>query len=702
MFPRFGHVGLNGFFKDVVPGLEAIDSEKTLGLLLSKVHRINTFNDPDEYGLGIWRRADESHSTRENVPARLFKAITDIGVRLAQSSPDAARRVMALLDQRPEKIFIKLRYGILAKAGDHLTEELDDIIASDEAINPPYVLREIPELVRKQFRNASPLARRVFRYGLERGPNMKQVRGEFLEDEITEPHESKLIALRNRWLRRRLTWFRGEIPKELQALAKQAEMEDVKPTFEEQELAEVGHYIGGGASWIGEPPVETDDLSTKTVKEIFELLISWAPAQSEESREIGTKLERSLLEYCASFPDMALEIAGMIMKEQVAPRFVHSVLAGFRQAAQANKTIDWNEVLQFAWWVIRLACEQSDKTPEEHISWSEIASSAVSLARAGADDDRAPQTASPSMWGIIHAASDCGPLWQDSSEEPFRNFEEVLSAALNSYSGGLVEALISVALWTHRATTPEQEQQNWVEDQTPVQRQLIPILEQILDKRGRSGIAGQAMVGHFIPQIHFLAPNWVITNSEELFGSGAENPLSRPIWAAYITRAQTYKNVFEALRPWYLVAAQIAGTPAGRISEAERDWSITRNLTIKITIEMLRGSVSIGDPDNLLETVFTNVPVSDRSQAYWNIYSWWNELSESPPASFVDRLTSLWDWRLSEISKQSETLDSIAEAGGLSWLFKTQYVPNETLIRLGLPTIKLARGDIDTYGAWEK
>jgi len=609
---------------------------------------------------------------------------------------------MKVLEERSDKIFTKLKYGILAKAGDHLIEKVDDVIASDEAINPPYFLREIPELIRKQFESASPWARRLFRYGVERGPDMKQMRGYFLQDEVAEPSESQLIEARIHWLNRRLTWFRGEIPDELSALATEAGMDSTKPTFEEQELAEVGHYIGGGVSWVGEPAVETEDFSARPVEEIFELLRSWAPSQTEESRAIGTKLERSVLEYCTSFPDKAFELAGMLTEEEVSPRFIESLLTGFRQAAQGNKSIDWNGVLQFASWAIQQACEQTNCTTDEDLNWTEVASSAVSLARAGADRDPAAQTASTSMWGIMHTASDCGLLWQDSSEEPLRNFEEVLSAALNSHSGRLVEALISVALWTHRATASELEQQDSVDDQTPVQQQLIPILKQILDKRGRSGIAGQAMLGHFIPQIHFLAPNWVVTNSEALFGGGAENPLSHPIWAAYITRAPTYKNVFEALRHWYLVAAQIAGTPAGRISEEERDWSITRNLAIKITVEMIRGSVSIGDPDNLLETVFTNVPVSDKSQAYWNIFSWWSELSEPPPASFVDRLTALWEWRLSEISKQPDHPDSIAEAGGLSWLFKTRYVPDETLIRLGLPTIKLARGDIETYGAWEK
>src|SRR6185369_6577130 len=207
--------------------------------------------------------------------------------------------------------------------------------------------------------------------------------------------------------------------------------------------------------------------------------------------------------------------------------------------------------------------------------------------------------------------------------------------------------------------------------------------------------------GHYIPQIHRLLPEWTTQNSEELFGGGAENPLSRPVWAAYITRAQTYTKVFEALRPWYLLAAQIAGTVPGRITEKEREWSITRNLIIKITIEMLRGNVSLGDPDQLLETVFANSPSSDRSQAYWTIFDWWRESSDTPPSSLVDRLAILWEWRLSEIAKHPDHPESIAEASGLSWLFKTAYVPNDTLIRLGLPTIKLARGDIQTYGAWE-
>lgn len=702
MFPRFAHFGLSAFFKDVLPTLERIDPERTLKLLLSKIERIDKFSDPEEYGLGIWRRADESHSTRENIPARLFRAVTDIAVRLAKPDRLSAIRVLEILEQHSGKIFTKVRLKFLANAGKQFPEKIDEIITSDDAIKPPHFLREIPELIRKQFRNASPLGRRIFRYGLERGPDMKQVRGEFLSDEITEPDEPQLIALRSRWIRRRLTWFRGEIPKELEALAKEVGMGEAKPTFEEQELAEVGHYIGGDVSWIGEPPVETEDLSTRTVTEIFELLASWTPAQTEESRAIGTKLEKSLLEYCARFPDQALEIARMIMKQQVAPRFVDSLMTGFRQAVQADKTIDWDEVLQFACWAIQVACEQANNSPERHLNWSEVASSAVSLARAGADGDRASQTACTSMWEIMYTASDCGLLWRDSSEEPFRTFEDVLSAALNSHSGRLVEALISVALWTHRATAPKQEQQDSVDLQTAVQRRLIPILRQILDKRGRSGIAGQAMLGHFIPQIHFLAPNWVITNSEELFSGGAESPLSRPIWAAYITRAQTYKNVFDALRHWYLVAAQIAGTPAGRISKEERDWSITRNLAIKVTIEMIRGSISIGDSDKLLETVFTNVPSPDKYQAYWNVFNWWSESSDAPPASFVERLGALWEWRLSEISKQPDHPDSIAEASGLSWLFKTQYIPAETLIRLGLPTIKLARGDIETYGAWEK
>jgi hypothetical protein len=66
---------------------------------------------------------------------------------------------------------------------------------------------------------------------------MKQVRGYLMQDEIEEPGESDIVEARIRWLRRRLTWFRGEIPDELSALAKEAGMDGIKPTFEEQEFS---------------------------------------------------------------------------------------------------------------------------------------------------------------------------------------------------------------------------------------------------------------------------------------------------------------------------------------------------------------------------------------------------------------------------------------------------------------------------------
>lgn len=697
MFPRFSHLGTGKFFKTVVPALESADSERTLKLLLSKIGRINRFSDPDEYGLGIWRRADDSNSSRENIPARLFTASREVAVRQAQSGRAAAVRIMEVLNERPDKIFRKLKYAVLAKIGEHLPEEIDEVIGSDEAINPPYFLREIPEIVRNQFKNASPWAQQLFLYGLERGPNARQVRGRFMDDGSGESLESQIPLIRRQWLRRRLTWFRGQIPKELAALAKEADMEGTKPTFQEQELAEVGHYIGGGVSWIAEPSGEAEDFSDRPVEEIVELLRSWTPSETEEARAITSKLERSLTQFCAGDPDKALDIAARIMAHPVDPRFIGSVLVGLRQVGE-SKSLDWAAALKFAAWAIKAACQEVN-TDVHSLSWRDIVSSTLTLARTAADNDRAPQTAGELMWSTMNVASGCEIVWRDSHDEPFRKFEDVLSAALNSESGRFVESLMSVALWSHRSSPPAGASGP---SQTPVQKQLLPILDQILRQRGRSAIAGQAMLGHFIPQIHFLAPTWVLANSERLFGGGADNPLLHPIWAAYITRTQTYKDVFEALRPWYVVAAQVAAEAGTRAPKDEGEWSISRNLVVKVTIEFLRGTVSIGDSDHLMETVFANVASSDKSQAYWNIFSWWNDRSEAPPESFVQRLADLWAWRLSEISTNPDAPDAIAEASGLSWLLKTPYIPTETLVRLGIPTIKFARGDVEIYGVWDK
>ena len=47
-----------------------------------------------------------------------------------------------------------------------------------------------------------------------------------------------------------------------------------------------------------------------------------------------------------------------------------------------------------------------------------------------------------------------------------------------------------------------------------VTHRLIPLLEEILGRRGRSGLAAQAMLGHYVPYILLMARAWTLESAE--------------------------------------------------------------------------------------------------------------------------------------------------------------------------------------------
>src|SRR5690606_29813379 len=168
------------------------------------------------------------------------------------------------------RIFKRIRYRVLAVAGKYLQQELDSLIASREVIETEPPAREIAAVLRSQYSNASPGARKLFRYALLRGPDVDTLQLYINTD--TEPSEEDLENARKRWQRKRLIWFRGDIPDDLRDIAEELGAYGVRPSYEDQELAEAGVYIGR-VSWGGEPtPATTQQLADRSPREVFEFL----------------------------------------------------------------------------------------------------------------------------------------------------------------------------------------------------------------------------------------------------------------------------------------------------------------------------------------------------------------------------------------------------------------------------------------------
>jgi hypothetical protein len=208
------------------------------------------------------------------------------------------------------------------------------------------------------------------------------------------------------------------------------------------------------------------------------------------------------------------------------------------------------------------------------------------------------------------------------------------------------------------------------------------------------------MLGHFIPQLQLVVPEWLAEHAEQLFVEGTKNPTAKPAWAAYLIRSRIYDPVFCLLRPWYKQAAEAAGTEVGWTSLEDEQRSLTEPLSLHVLIAFLRGLAALEDPDRLVETTFSNVPASDRGRAYWNIFRGWSDAKSPPSQEQIVRLIQFWEWRLSELEAAGEAEFVVQEVQGLSWFLSTPFIPDHEVVRLGCRTARLSNGKVELHIDW--
>lgn len=693
LFPRLRWLEFSGFSEGALRSLEKYDRERTLVLLLGKVREV----------AGVFRKLGVSFLSRrwlegphpsdpDDFAGQLIASTIDVLSRFGASGRDEAHHAIELLRQYEEEVFKRLEYRLLAAAGQFLEEELDSFFSSSMAVEPGEWGREVALVLREQYRNASSFAQDIFRYALERGPDPESVTDWLRIRGAESPRSEDIDAERQRWQRKRLTWFRGEIPGELQALAETLGVWDKKPTIEEQELAEVGHYSTAGATW-GEPtPITSQDLTSQSVDQIVHLITTWEP--DDRSFETGTLrgLESSLQEMAASDPPKALdlwELAG----QQIPFGFVRGLMDGLRDSLRGEaERFDWERSLQFVNDVVEVVTGTSDDRLSERRN---LLRSAIDLLEQGVRADLIPPSLEESVWSALRiAVSD--PLAWDEKEEDFESFRQVLGASLNRVAPRTIYAALQGGLWSFRL----RESENVTGATNHLEKKLTPLLDETLERTGPSRIVVEAVIGRFLPYIQLITPAWFESHVSGLLEAGATDTIDHPAWGAYITGGRFYESTFQALRPWYVEAATVAATNDGTSEGEDDQWSLARSLVDHVVIAVVRGVAAVGDLDGIVEKTFANVPVKHRSHAHWAMFRRWMDAKEPPPETFVENLLDLWKWRLDQL-EQTEDPETVGEeVRGLSWYLRIPYLPASAVLNLGLRTATLSEGWLDGHTDW--
>ncbi len=740
MLKRIEVYDLKKFCGNVLPALEALDPFHTVEFFAGQLDRSIKLGQP-AVDLNAWFEHDHrrwcpylDHDVQgDDVRAVFAIAFTALAKRVSQRDPASAKAVFEVIQRYTNNsLFIRISYAVLESAGCSLQQELDTVVASGELIDPPFGAREAAALLRAQFVNASPDSKRLFRYAIERGPTADKVKGLVLmrrsykgreteqasdaEDPISEAEIAEAVGS---WQRKRLGRFHDQLPAELQPLAERLGVKPQIPSPEDQALDEVGFYTGGGWVYGGDQSPKTpEELASIGVEDALRFLATWRPDGDSFDGPSSRGLGNALATIANEHEDFAIGLFDKGIQASLAPGYMKALLDGFFNAAEAKKVIPWERLVPIVVAVVQMS-EKSETVTESQQDaalrdqhnlddrWGEVVRATANLVREGCAKNLIPNILADDVWKYAELAVHSPLMWAGERTSSQKSLiEEALMAALNTVGGNVVRMLIDVALWDYRQG---KERINSDIKQAPVSskivERLIPLLSHILIHQKDTALGAHAMLGHLIPQIDFLVPQWISAMEDQLFGVGAEDSGNHPIWGAYVTRAGIYNSTFSKLRKWYLRAAEVFenSVEAEDQNTGNSDWSLTKGLAIHIIVGIIRGLCNVGDEDSLVEKTFSNVPVKDRSNAYWEVFRGWSDSKEMIPVEYAQRITSFWEWRLTELEGTPDTSERADEADGLTWFLKTPYIPAEDAIRLGFRTLLLNSGkQRNRITTWER
>jgi hypothetical protein len=555
--------------------------------------------------------------------------------------------------------------------------------------------REVGELLRRRFEDADISSQSAFVQLLEQGPSEEEIE-HYIEWASKVGRDSERDAAISYWQAKQLRRFGPKLPAALQLVAEKIGYSPVPLDPEDIGLTEDGWYSGGG-SWVGEvSPITTEQLRDLSPEQLAEEIENWVPTVGMNAPSIRG-LDDAVESATFDNPERGLGLAAAILKTDRGPRGLAGVLRGLRRAVRESRSLPWPSVAAVVARVLRIF---PDAMASE---WAQVRSSAVDLI-----DDAVEEMPADLLEDLTVAVEELishPTTWEDTSEIETHGMDGVLMAALNTVGGRGTEALIRISLRRYNvAVSPEESTESAEERRRTLGERLHRSLNLILDRDGRSAIGARATLGSFLPQLVWFAPEWWRRRASQLVGGGVLDPTGNPIWSAYLARGHFFDQTFVALRPWYAIAAKNA---EGRQSSArDRTWEPERHLVEHALIAVVRGQAHIGETDEFVENAVNNVPVDDRTHAYWSIFRGWTDAKEKGQTvtqGFADRLIQFWDWRIGQLERNADWPDRDEEADGLLWFCMTPFLPPADVIRFGTRTLTVAKGKRGTlHSLWER
>lgn len=689
---------LDDVFERLIPSLAAVNANEALELLIKKLRAVVQIDD--EHGgypgsTRSWCDRIDRDDSRKELPARLAHSVYARARQLAVD-PASAVMICARLSAEQSEIFQRILIRLLADIGELVPEYVDRFIASDAALDPPFRATEVALVLRERFNVASDAARRVFVYALERGPNLDEVAWQLRHGVVGEQPVEKIDieTTVKEWQRTRLLWFQDRLPEQLQPLAGRVGVEPKTLSPQDQALAEIGVYIGPVSSFTrtDTSPKTLEELRAMGAEQLVTFLREWdppAPSSPFGSAEPTVDgLSSVLTDLVSSESTMMEYLVTQGATVDLAPEYLRAIAKGVAKVVAANAEVPWASALKLVVTILTKAQKAIGNPPvidQTTQPWVWASREALDLVKTAARANAVPAADSDTAWAALGVAIAIGARFDGETE--ITSSDELISAAVNRFSGEAVETVVEMALAERRRKGSEGPGS-----------EFVTLLDGVVAANASPALAE---LGRLLPFVLYLTEAWVARSIAPLMADrDLMNPAECPFWAGYLLGQRFFTDTFTVLRPLYLSAAmQVdpSATPARR-------WSLTEHLAQHAILAMMHGVASGNDADHLLPTILDRVPIQDRKQANWLIYREVTDAGGSNTGVLVPRILAFWDWRLGCLEELDPTNPQRAEeAIGLTWLVLATRLPAVDALPLATRTIALSNGKLALdHEIWER
>lgn len=640
------------------------------------------------------RDLTESSDDANDLRAILARTLLQVA-RDAISSEDSAAEVLKELTRLPDGIRRRLTYALAALRPPFLVALIDEMLRWEAVLEFDAPGREIGQVLRSRFAQASEEAQRAFIRTVRKGPLDDDLDRIAEWDSKTGGPGTRESALAH-WQRRHLRRFGRNLPPALLELATSIGHEPADPTDEELALAEIGWSIGG-ATWRGsQSPIADADLQSADLSELPQRIKAWTPKSAGDEadlRGLGDALQR----IAAGDPERGISTALALLRVGTL-RGTSGVLYGLRDAGKSDIALPWTAVGELVSTLMK--AERGDESDQ----WRNALAALITFGEDAAVE-QAPMAQVNQLLADGEALLRDQGFWKrDEFGGEFATFDGIVTASINVLPARLLALIIRLSLRKSREESKGLEEAPAAEHRASIGAALDRVIALVLERRDRSGLAAQAAAGTYLAHVRWLPPDYWTQNQARLLQAGISDPLRYPLWGAFLSRGRLYDDAFTAFRPTYALAAQTA--PRVLPDKASRTWEPAAHLVEHVLHAFLRGLADLGDADAVVENTFANALPEDVGSAMWAVFRSWTDAAEngnSVPAEWVTRLTALWRWRVDQLELSRGEERSTQEADGLLWLCRTPGIDTRDVMGLGLRTLRItnsASGNLHLL--WER